>query len=77
MMKENKFSQFLAFLTNNDRLFRKAVFFSPLITSILGFILSILRGKGLSESLFTAAFLFLLTCFIGIVYQIMSRRNLR
>ena len=74
-MEANKFSQLFASV--NRRRFRYAVFVSPLLTATLGFLFSLVQGKGLSESLFFAAFLFLLMCVIGLVYYLARYRNLR
>lgn len=70
-MEENKISQFLSSLMTYR--FRHMVFISPLLAGTIGFLFPLLRGKGFSESLWNAAFLFLLICFIGIVYEVMMR----
>lgn len=73
---ENKVSHFFASVMNDDRL-RYSFIIGPLLTATFGFLFSLLRGRGFSESLFNAAFLCLLVCFIGVVYHLVRRRNLR
>jgi uncharacterized membrane protein len=76
--KENNLAQFFKFLTTDDLRFRKAVLYSPFITAIFSFFLNwLVFDKSLSESLFASAFIFLLICFIGLVYEATKRRNLR
>ena len=77
-MKEIKLVQFLRFLTRDDRLFRKVLLRFPLATALGSFILNwLVLDKGLSKSLSASAFIFLLTCFIGLIGEIMRRGKLR
>jgi uncharacterized membrane protein YfcA len=62
----------------NDLRFRKAVFYLPLAAACGSFVLNwLFLAHSLSESFFTSAFVFLLICFIGLVYEAVKRRNLR
>jgi hypothetical protein len=75
---ESNLAQFFKFLTTDDRRFRKAVFYSPFVTATCSFILNwLVLDKNFSESLFASAFIFLLVCFIGLVYEVIKRKNLR
>jgi len=74
---ENNLSQFLKFLTIDEPRFRKAVLYLPLVAAICGFVLNwLVLDKTFSESLFVSAFIFLLICFIGLIYEAIKRRNL-
>lgn len=77
-MKDTKLMQFLEYLTTDDSRFRIAVLFYPLLLAIGSFILWwLLKGRNSRESLLFSAFIFLLSCFIGIVSQAVRRKNLR
>jgi hypothetical protein len=77
-MKDRNFGQFLEFLMSNDSSFRISVLFYPLLLAIGSFILGwLLRGKSLLDSLFFSGLIFLLACFVGIIYQAVRRKNLR
>lgn len=72
-----KFAEFLKAMTTNDYVFRKAVFYLPLVTAACTFILNwLFLDKSISSSLAVTAFVFLLYFCIGLVYQAMRRRNL-
>jgi hypothetical protein len=71
-------AQFFKFLTTDDLRFRKAVLWSPFVTAVCAFILNwLVLDKSFSESSFASAFVFLIICFIGLVYEVTRRRNLR
>jgi hypothetical protein len=75
---ENSLGHFFKFLMTDDLRFRRAVFRLPLSTAIGSFALNwLILGKGLKESLGISAFIFLLLCFTGLVYEAAKRRNLR
>jgi hypothetical protein len=76
-MKENKLLQFIAFLTTSDFSFRVYVFYYPLFLATLSFPLWWLRRRDVSESLLFSASMFLLACFVGLMYQALRRRNVR
>jgi hypothetical protein len=73
--KENTLARFLRFLTTDDLYFRKAVFRSPLVAAICTFILNwLIFSRSSAESLLYSAFVFLLACFVGLIWEMFSRR---
>lgn len=77
-MKESKVIRFVEFLMTDDLFFRLAIFYLPLIIAIGTFFLQwLVRGKSVTESIFSSAFIFLIVCFIGVVGEAVKRGNLR
>lgn len=64
------------FLNANDKVFRFAVLYLPLGTATLSLAVNLLiRGKGVKESLYEAAFMLLLFFFIGLVEEAFRYRR--
>ncbi len=75
-MKDRKAARFFEFLATNDPYFRIAVFYYPLLVAGSSFVLWwLLKGGILSQTLLFSAFMFLLTCFVGLVHQAIRRKN--
>jgi hypothetical protein len=75
---ETKFAQFFKTIVTSDRVFLKAVFYLPLATAICTFVFNwVALGKSISSSFSVMAFVFMLWCFIGVVYVAISRKNIR
>jgi len=72
-----KLTQFLKFLSTNDRNFHVVVVYVPLIIAASGLIWYLLKGKNFTESFSFAGLIFLLGCFVGIVSESIKRRNVK
>ena len=73
-----KLASLFGFLNAKDKIFRFAVLYLPSSTAALSLTVSLLiRGKGLKESLYEAAFIFLLLLFFGLVEEAFRYRRSR
>lgn len=67
---------FLSFICSKDHQFMAFAFYSPLLIAVVTFFISYLIKKvTLSESLLSSGFTFLFSCFIGLIYIIVSRKR--
>lgn len=76
-MRDTKFIRFLSFLMTNEPQFRVSVLYYPLLLAAGSFAWLLLKSRSFSEALLFSAVMFLLSCFIGLTWQALRRRNLR